>query len=312
MYLEPTGDRLSFGDVIEAAWLYDIYLRPDSVSLEVEIRDGRIVNLTPRKVAPRSEPQPPRDAVAVNADFHQDWALAFGAQRGAIVLTDDCELETLYGRVIEGEAPRKPRGRIMFAAVKKATGAEIAAVNDGNTSMFALPAQDDDPKFSGGIVDLGRTFTVNTKSLIDAPRYQTLVSLDVDARVSLSQRWDAYAARHGPLIAAQMSFTFAQLLDADGRPERVTELRKGASPRSDLLDVADGVAAALTSAWTLEGPIGDRMLAAWEAGHPSGTLSAEAVAALESIRSGADAALAGLGQQSWRPTSDAKASRGKS
>lgn len=316
MYLAPTGDQLQFGDIISASWLYDIYLRPDAVALQADrVFGGRIQTFTVRGAAPRREPQPPNDAIAVAADFNEPWALAFGGLRGAIVLTDDCELETLYGRTVDGEEERRPpRGRILFAAIEGGVSEErIKSVNPGNVSNVPLPTEAGFPNFAGGIADLGRTFTVSTKSILARPEFERLVSLDADARSALSQRWDAFAARHGPLIAAQMSTTMAKLFDADGDPDRVAELRPVATaPRDDMAAMARGVRSALTSSWTLEGPIGDLMLAAWEEGCPPGTLVEDAVRTLESIRSGADAALEALGRPAWRPTGEHPADAGAS
>lgn len=305
MYLAPTGDQLRFGDVIKASWLYDIYLRPDAVALQADrVVGGRIQTFLVRGAAPRTQLQPPNDAIAVTADFDEPWALAFGGLRGAIVLTDDCELETLYGRTVEGEAERRPpRGRILFAAVESAPEDRIKAVKAGNVSNFPLLADGSFPKFTGGIADLGRTFTVSTQSILARPEFERLVSLDADARSALSQRWDAFAARHGPLIAAQMSTTMAKLFDANGDRDRMAELLPlAAAPREDMAAMARGVRSALTSSWTLEGPVGDLMLAAWEDGRPPGSLVDDAIRTLESVRSGADAALEALGQPAWRPT----------
>jgi hypothetical protein len=304
MYLDPSPGPLRFGDVIEADWLFDIYLRPDAAALEADqIVDDRIVSFTPRRQAPRKEPEPPRDVVAVHADFSDDWVLASGASRNAIVLTDDCELETLYGRTVAGEeVPRQARGRILFAAAKKATAGEIADVRK-NASNFALPVHASAPKFAGRIVDLGRTFTVNTKSLLASPDYKKVVALDNDTKVGLSTRWDAYAARHGPLIAEQMTLTMAKLFDSDGVAARVAELRpRKALPNEPWSVMGSAVASALTSGWMLEGPIGDLMLTAWEEGKPvDDKLRIKAITALLSMRAGADAALSILGESAWKP-----------
>lgn len=123
--------------------------------------------------------------------------------------------------------------------------------------------------------------------------------------IGASQRWDAFAARHGPLIAAQMSTTMAKLFDANGDPDRVAQLRPGATaPQERMAAMARGVRSALTSSWTLEGPIGDLMLAAWAEGRAPGTLVDDAVRTLESVRGGADAALEALGRPAWRPTGE--------
>jgi hypothetical protein len=189
----------------------------------------------------------------------------------------------------------------LLAAVRKASAEEIDAVGDWNASNFPLPASDD-PAFAGAIVDLGRTFTVGTKSLLSAPDYTRLVSLDLDAKDQLARRWSGYAARHGPIIAEQMATTFAKVLAADGDSKKVEALRPiGAMPPDEYADLVDGIAAALTSAWTLEGPIGDRLLDAWEAGRTAGSLRDAAVEALLSIRDGADAALLVLGERPPSP-----------
>lgn len=302
MYFRPEGERLSFGDVIEADWLFDVYLRPDAVSLHPEVDDvtGRVVRFTVRGAPPRKEQPPQKDAIAVAADFSEPWALAFGNNRLAIVLTDDCELETIYGRDVPGEGgPRKPRGRVLMAAIRAAGPEEVAGVRPGNASAFALPASEG-PAFPGAIVELGRSFTVGVKSLLEHPDYRKVVSLDDEAKISLAQRWSAYATRHGPLVALAVGAVAGKLLEADGDPDRVAALRPvAAAPSGDWAVLAGAVASALTSAWHLEGPLGDRLLEEWEAGDPIGDDLATLVTLLATIRAASDAALGVLGEPTW-------------
>lgn len=261
-------DRLNFGDVISAPWLFDLYLRHDAVALKAEDRGKGRTWL--ENMAPQPERQPGKDGVL----SHADEALGFGNPRWAIILTDDCEMETLQER-------RTTSGRIMLAGIRPATPAEIAvAQTRGTYRRFPLPP-DGAAGFAGGIVELQRIYSVFLPSLKTEPAvHERAVGLDPEAQGHLSQYLCAHATRHGPLVAAQESAKLAMLLTADGDPTVVADFKEEGStrePNADHKAVAEALTRGLSAAWILEGRILDEVSDAWERGDA-------AVASVETVR----------------------------
>lgn len=263
MYRIPASEeRFGFGDVLEADWLFDLYLRHDAVALEPRERPGSAgIVYIPRAVAPRREREPGKDVIASHAEFG-DVATGFGNPRQAIILTDDCEMETLQGR---GDAHR-PRGRVVLAAIRPATQAEIEAVRPANFGLYALQPHGE-VGFPGGIVEFQRAFSVALLSLLGDARPRRLVALDAEAQGQLLTRWCAHATRHGPMVAADGARKLAGIMSASGNPEVLTEIReRRRDPDAAQLATAEQLAASLAVAWAIEGRVLDQVSDAWERG----------------------------------------------
>ena len=258
MYRTPAPDeRLGFGDVLEADWLFDLYLRHDAVALEPRDKGGGTIYI-PRAVVPRRDREPGKDVIASHADFG-DAALGFGNPRRAIVLTDDCEMESLQGR-----GGGRPRGRIALAAVKRASAAEIADVRPGNFGLFALPPNET-IGFDGGIVELQRAFSVYLPSLLGDNRPARLLALNPDAQGQLALRWCAHATRHGPMVAADGAGKLAGIMSAAGRDDVLVEIKERRQQPDEVhLAAARQVTATLAQAWAIEGRVLDQVSDAWE------------------------------------------------
>ncbi len=289
MYRTPAPDeRLGFGDVLEADWLFDLYLRHDAVALEPRDKGGGTYYV-PRPVAPRREREPGKDVIASHADFG-DAALGFGNPRRAIILTDDCEMESLQGR---GQGGR-PRGRIVLAAVRRAPAAEIGEVRPGNFGLFALPPDDADG-FDGGIVELQRAFSVYVPSLRGDARPRRLVALNAEAQGQLAMRWCAHATRHGPMVAQDGAGKLAGIMSAAGRDDVLADIReRRREPEARHLASAERLFATLAQAWAIEGRVLDQVSDAWEHGDSTDGSRAVVVEQLERLRDLADSTIIGL------------------
>jgi hypothetical protein len=278
----PTTDRLGFGDVISADWMFDLYLRHDAVALKWEDRANGRVWL--RNVAPDAERPAGKDGVL----SHADEALGSGNRRQAIILTDDCEMETFHKR-------RTSAGRILFAAIRPASAAEIAeAQASGTYRRFVLPP-DTDIGFAGGIVELQRIYSVSLPSLTANPKvHERVVGLDPDAQTALSQFLCAHVTRHGPLVAAKESAKLAMMLSANGDADVIADFKKAGStraPETAHVEVATTLTQALFEAWALEhGPL-NFVSDEWEQGADPAASVAEVRAQVERARDAFDNAL---------------------
>jgi hypothetical protein len=244
--MPATDERLGFGDIISAPWLFDLYLRHDAVALKAEDQRGGRRWLENR--VPRPERTPGNDGVL----SHADEALGSGNPRLAIVLTDDCELETLQIR-------RETSGRVLLAAIRQASDDEIASAQKRRTyRRFVLPP-DQALGFAGGIVELQRIFSVFLPSLtLEEPAHSRLLALEPDAQRQLSQALCAHVTRHGPLVAAQEAGKLAMLMSANGDPEAFADFKRAGSTREPEplhANLASAIARGLTHAWILEGDV---------------------------------------------------------
>lgn len=301
MYRTTAPDeRFGFGDVLEADWLFDLYLRHDAIALEPRPKGGSVVYV-PRVTVPRRGREPGKDVIASHAEFG-DAALGFGSPRRAIILTDDCEMESLQGRHERG----RPRGRVVLAAVRPAPAAEIGDVRPGNFGLFALPPYEG-LGFDGGIVELQRAFSVYLPSLLGSETRPTrLVALDAEGQGQLAIRWCAHATRHGPMVAQDGASKLAGIMSASGRGDVLADIKeRRREPREEHLASAERLSATLSQAWAIEGRVLDQVSDAWERGDLSDGSRTVVVEQLQLLRDLADATIAGLGESSPQNTEEA-------
>lgn len=294
MYLDPDS-RLSFGDVIEAAWLFDAYVRNDSAALfKTTIAAGKVA------FAIRGEsPVDKEDRVFVQATMDpDDVVLTIGAKRMAIVLTDDCELATLAG---EREGGFGARGRILLASLRKATLAEIddrIRHNPDEVGIHPL-LPDGERGFPGGLVDFNRVFAVQTKSLVGEEArklFATIVKLDREDQLELAKRWAGHSVRQGPIAAKHALRKFSQLLTADGDAATLATLRQNRDAGDAVhVEIARHVWRTLDEAWFLGGPVLDDIDSAVEHLDGPDLMRAIVIESLQNIRRAAESALTALG-----------------
>jgi len=256
MYHVPDqSDPIVFGDVFSSDWLFDAFLNHDAVALRpVQMKGGAV----------GYAPVPTHGAQSSNA-----LVLAHGESCRAILLSDDCEIETCLVR-------REGRGRLTFAAVTPWPTDPGEATDAEKMTTFRrhplIPADG----FEGGIAELFRLFAVTGTAVLG--NSGRLLGLHDDARARLEQRWAAFATRRGPLAAAENATKLAHMLDALGNPGRIEYLVNGdAMPGESAIGAARDVARAMLQGWRVEGEVMQRVAAAHEARKDA----SEEVAALE-------------------------------
>jgi hypothetical protein len=236
MYSVPgTGTPLLFGDIFSPSWLFDAVVNRDAVRLgEINIRGGM------RGYAPLKAEGPKTD---------KDFILAHGEACRAVLLADDCEVESCLVR-------KGGRGRLLFAALSPWPDDADEADKATQMTTFRRHPLEPGENFDGGIVELYRLFAVNGRALTSVASGDRVVALSDAARARLEQRWAAFATRRGPLAALDNATKLAHLLDAGDDAERLGCLARGeAVPTDAPAETAKSVARAFTQAWKAEGEI---------------------------------------------------------
>jgi hypothetical protein len=94
MYTAPE-EQLSFGDIYEAEWLFDVYVRADTAAMfRRSVQGLKDPVWVVRGSATRLENEHIKVEATMEAD---DVVLTVGTLRMGIVLTDDCEIASLAG-----------------------------------------------------------------------------------------------------------------------------------------------------------------------------------------------------------------------
>lgn len=298
-------ERLSFGDVIEAPWLFDLYLREDSGALGPVTMKGGVPGWVKLLEPPATEPAGRRDHVlaAAGAGEAFDYVVAngHGRSRRGIILTDDCEMVTQFGR--GGTAGD---GRILLAAVRNATEeeADAAIAQELNFGVFGLRESGD---MRPGVAVLEAVFSVHVSALAargGEDTWSRLAALDEEHQRALGEKWMAHATRHGPLVVAAEGRKLAKLLTADGDESIALALddpSSGAEVDPRAAEAAKLMRRASKAMWSLEGPILDEVADAWVAHAAAAPYRARVVEKLRKVRRSVDAALEALGEASWAP-----------
>lgn len=244
MYRTPSSEEpLLFGDVCSSEWLFDAVIREDAMPLrEIELARGR-----GRGFAPVSAEGPQTE---------KDFLLAHGRSCRAILVSDDCEIETCLVR-------REGKSRLLFAAVSPWPPNEAGAEKAARMKTFRRHPLEPADGFEGGIAELFRLFAVSGEALLKTEG--RVVGLEDDARALLEQRWAAFATRRGPLVAVDNATKLAHVLDANGDSERFEVLVGGdVVPSEPVQEIAKSVARAFTQAWRTEGEIMQKIADAHE------------------------------------------------
>jgi hypothetical protein len=237
-------DPLLFGDVFSSEWLFDAVINKDAIPLrEIELSRGQ-----GRGYAPVRPEGPQTD---------KDFLLAHGRTCRAVLLSDDCEIETCLVR-------KEGRSRLIFAAVTSWPTDQTAAAKAARMTTFRRHPLEPADGFEGGIAELYRLFAVSGQALLNTE--ERVVALDDEARARLEQRWAAFATRRGPLAAADNATKLAHVLDAKGAADRYELLVGGdALPSDSAQEAAKAVARTLNQGWRTEGEIMQKIADAHEA-----------------------------------------------
>jgi hypothetical protein len=263
MYVPPRSE-VWFGDIFALEYLHDVFLRADAVALGTrEIPSGLVAYSS--HYAGRHD---------------QRYLLAHGSPHHAILLSDNCVIETAFGR--EGAGPVRS-GRLLFGAITPAGDADIERLEERPTfGRFPLPAGEN---FAGGIVELRRCFMVDTRD-VDPDPGQRVVSLTEDFAEELEIRWNAYVARRGPFVAVRTAEKLAAQMAGNA----------GADPSADVVAKATLVANVVAHAWRFEGRDLDAVSIAMEEGSPIEPVVATLKAGLRELAAAASAAADGLAE----------------
>jgi hypothetical protein len=262
---KPADESLTFGDVIEADWLFDVYLRESSERLTAKVDGGgNVTGYVSRKTPYKGKGKAKDYAVAfaTNGDAIADGegdpseighTLSFGDKRRAIVLTDECETDKVIAK----------GGRLMVASlmtwptVPKEIDALLA--EDGSSwRRFPLPPE---PGWDGAVVDFSRHAAVWHEAV---PHADILFSLDPKRSALLKVAWAAYATRHGPLAVADGVKKIIEMIHIADDTAKWEIDRKHLPLTADETDALAKIKKALRIAWLIEGPLIDDISLAHE------------------------------------------------
>ncbi len=215
-YAGAEGD-VSFGDIFRADFFHDVYLRADAAVLGT-----------------RDMPQRYGGGLVYGRSYERNrqYVLGHGAPHAAVLITDSCVIDTCLGQGREAARP----GRLLFAPITSPAVDEVRAFG-----RFLLPAEDQ--SFEGGVAELQRCFMVDSRD-VAAHVNARVARLGAQAAEDLEVRWNAYAARRGPLADARNAEKVAMLLAQTRSDQDLTEAQR----RVGLL-----IARALTASWRVEG-----------------------------------------------------------
>jgi hypothetical protein len=279
------GEPLTFGDVLEADWLYDLFLREQAEALIAEL-DGsnNIARYLPeKKIRERAAGKDFAVGFATAEGVYGDVAsgteaqgpvAAFGAHRRAIVLTDECETSRV---VTEG-------GRLLLAVVVPwpTNPEELKHIDEGRVAWHRLPLKPapGEGEWPGGIVDFSKHVAVwheaihhgtvrwtaarnDAEEAVDADRKDDDHEKDEDERL-LKIAWATYATRHGPVAGGD---GFRKLIEACKArlDSKVWETERNKIVLDGPYLAADeAIARALARIWDLEGRTVDEIATVFE------------------------------------------------
>lgn len=229
-YVKPEGD-VSFGDIFEADFLHDVFLKSDAVQMgtrDVVKKYGGGLSYGP------------------TFERNREFVLGRGAPYRALLLADNCLVDRILA---QGRDDRRPQGRLLFAPiVEAAPGGEIR--DFGRFQLAELPG-----RLPPSIVELRRCFMVDGPDVLEN-RERRVARLGDKAAVDLEVRWNAYATRRGPLANSRNAEKVADLA-AHAAGEQQPDQELGYS-----------IAAALEASWKVEGDSLEQIADAHAEGRP--------------------------------------------
>ncbi len=233
-YTPARRAELSFGDVCGGEFLYDVHAREDARAMGADSAGASFARKTYGVDGELTFFLP-----GINIKADANYVLAHGVHQQALVLSDDCLIETALGRGTGGPTNR----RLLFAPIAEATTDDIAELAGSNFGRFPLPA--DEHFDEHRVIDLRRCFMVDARDIagaLDGGGFR-IASLDDEARAQLAVRWSAYTLRRGPFVAEDSLEKFAEYLLDSGRVTNETA----------AVSAAEALANVVAAAWGFEG-----------------------------------------------------------
>jgi hypothetical protein len=296
---KPSGAPLTFGDIVEADWLYDAYLREYSEAVTAEMNSDRMVlRYKPDKVV-RERKVGSDYAVAFassedvfpNEDGDEggpEHVVAFGNRRLAIVLTDECETNKVVargGRLLLATLVPWPKNEPELRALTSSSGSSWRRFPLAPAGPWPGPPHVD--AWKGGVVDFSKHVAVWHEAM---PKAKTLFSLDEEEAAVLKVAWAAYATRHGPLAAADGVKKLVEMIHIGDDTAKWSVDRRTLAFTAHEEDARHKMVEALEIAWTIEGPLLDAISLAHEARRGGPDETALMLQELGRLRDAAEAA----------------------
>jgi hypothetical protein len=222
--------ELSFGDICEAEFLYDVHVRADARSMGREVAPAKFA----KKMWGMDEDLT-YFVPALDPKQGDNFVLARGTHSQAILLSDDCVIATVLGR----DTGKPTNKRLIFAPLAPAADADLDTANFGRFPLLA-DEQFDEPLMA----DLRRCFMADGRDVhaaLDAGGFRAR-SLTEDTRGELAIRWSAYALRRGPFVAEDSLEKFAEYA-----------IDSGLASEEAVVDASSKLFDVVGAAWGYEG-----------------------------------------------------------
>jgi hypothetical protein len=241
-YRDPEDDVI-FGDIFEAEFLRDIFVRKDTTLMGGGLLPGHLA----RKVgtwmnnelgqedidlfSPAFQPKQETRFALAHASFLPD-----AQAHQAILLSDSCVTATALAQGREG---RRVAGRLLFAPLMSVSE-EVwqGLVETEDFERFPLPDEERLP--AGSLAEFGNCFMVDARDIKEHVDSR-VASLGQSLAVELEIHWGAYSTRRGPRAYERNTLKLAWLLSGGGQPTAEAE------------NAADAIAGALDLGFELEG-----------------------------------------------------------
>ncbi len=266
-YAEVAED-VSFGDIFDADFLHDVFLKADAVQLgsrDVQEKHGGGLSY------------------AANYERNRKYVLGRGGPYRALLIADNC----LVDRVLaQGQIERRPQGRLLFAPIIETSSSEELK----DFGRFALPEWPG--RLPASVAELRRCFMVDAPDIV-SHREHRVGRLTTGAAAELEVQWNAYAARRGPLANARNAEKVAELATrgagAGGEPDQ---------------ELAYLVAGALAAGWQVEGDSLEAVADAYSEGRSGDSELQDLEAALRELGEKSIQAADSLAAKKTPPTTD--------
>jgi hypothetical protein len=217
LYAAPRAD-VSFGDIFSAEFLFDVHLRADAVQMGMQ-------DIPPKRGG--------GSAYSDRFTGRRAFVLGHGAPHRAVLITDNCVVDTALGQDRGGAGPR---GRLLFAPITAASDADLKTQTFGR---FVLPQEG---QMSAGIAER-RCFMVDARD-VAAHKDAREASLADEFADELEVDWNAFAARRGPRVAVR---------NADKMVDVLVNRRGAEEPTAIEMQAGHEVAEVIAQVWSLEG-----------------------------------------------------------
>jgi hypothetical protein len=240
-YADPATDVV-FGDIFEAPFLRDVYVR-DSTAL---MGGGTLrANLALRLGKWMGEQLPEEDIGLYSRALTPKPGARFALAQAtflpadetprAILISDSCLTATA---LVQGRTKRSVGGRLLFAPLSVVEPEQWdMLVRSEDFARFPLPVDERLPECR--VAELGSCFMVDARDVKEHV-HNRIVSLSAPLAEELEMHWSAYAARLGPRAYGRNTLKLASLLSGGGKPG------------DDEQDLADAVADVLDLARFIE------------------------------------------------------------